>query len=113
MKAERNVLYARVRRNADSLRAIIRKFPQLVLLDPPEDMKTSIVSLIMRKQEWGLLRPLHDALSLELFTSVAYPLPPYMEKRWGSGEFIRFSPSPDLTEQDLIKLEEVFTKTLL
>jgi selenocysteine lyase/cysteine desulfurase len=111
-KAEREGLYARVLRNADTLREIIRSFPQLVLLEPPDDMRTSIVAFTLRAQNSDLLSALQEALRLELFTSIAYPIPPYLEKKWGNGDFLRFSPSAEFNEQDFQMLKEIFRRTL-
>jgi hypothetical protein len=89
------------------------QFNQLVLLDPPEEMKTSIIAFTLRIPDRELLITLQDALRLDLFTSVTYPLPSYLEEKWGRGEFVRLSPGPDLNEQDLNMLGEVFSKILL
>jgi selenocysteine lyase/cysteine desulfurase len=112
-KEDREVLYARVRRNADTLREIIKRFPGLVLLDSPAEIRTGIVAFTLRPQGSDLLLALQEALRVELFTSIAYPLPPYLEERWGSGNFLRFSPGAELTEHDFQRLEEIFRRTLL
>lgn len=111
-KTEREVLYARVRQNADTLREIIKRFPQVVLLDPPDEIRTGIVAFTQREQGSDLLSALQEALRLELFTSIAYPLTLYLEEMWGSGVFLRLSPSAELTEHDFQMLEEVFRRTL-
>lgn len=111
-KAERNALYARVRRNADALREIVKRFQCLVLLDPPEKMKTSIVSFTTREQQPAGMSALQEALRAEQFFCVAYRLPHYLELMRGPGFFLRLSPSPDLTERDFQQIEEVFHRTL-
>ena len=111
-KVDRDKYYARIRLNANRLREVIKTFPRLVLLDPPESLKTGIVTFTVEGSDSGLLTSLQDALRAEQFESMVYALPSYLNARFNRGEFLRFSPGPDLNEQDFSDLQGVFTRIL-
>jgi selenocysteine lyase/cysteine desulfurase len=106
-------LYSRIRNNSDALRKVVKSFGQLTILDPPNELSSGIVAFTLRQQDGDLFSGLLRALQVESFTVAAYPLPHYLQRQWGHGDFIRMSPGPNLAAEDISVFEAVLHKTLL
>ncbi len=105
-------IYNRIKKNADGLRAMLKGYTELEILDPPLIMQTGIVAfrIVNSDTQRTLETRLLTNLERQGFYPCVYKLPRFVND--AHDIFFRFSPGPDFTEEDLAMLDIAIREAL-
>lgn len=96
--------------NANALRSIIREEPSLTSLDPPDHLRSNIVSFTTREPNVEYLNRLKESMLREGFTPCSYKIPIHPYSELIDRAFLRLSPGPDMTQDDISCLRDLIHK---
>lgn len=105
-------VYNDIFNNAEKLRNIINSFPTLEIIGPPQNMRSGIVSFIIKGNDQTKFQRLKNKLRENKFSPVTYEISVFINENFGGQPFFRLSPGPDLTEQDFECLLNIFEEVL-
>ena len=98
-----------IKSNADALRDEAARYKILLNLDPPAAMTSGIVSFTA---DDGIIDALQEKLNAEGFSPAVYPMPVYRDKSLIGKNFCRISPGPDLLEEDIQMISDIFREVV-
>jgi len=98
------VSYRAIRDAAEHVRAGLASLGEIQPLEPPRAMRSGIVSVTGGTSR---LRDLHQALASNGFHATLYALPPELRRTSGGREFLRLSPGPRMSADDLAAVHGV------
>jgi selenocysteine lyase/cysteine desulfurase len=100
-------VYAKIRENADAIRGLISGIRSLRILDPPESMRSGIVSFTSKALGGASLERMHIELDQTGFSPSKYRIQEHSASTLEGKMFIRLSPGPDFAMKHLEVIEAI------